>query len=444
MVFKAYHFQILLRLILIVANCFLIVYVWQLHQYWISFYNLLLFLIIQVYLLFRYLTRWQQDVKVFSNSVRHGDYNITYNLIDKTDPHYDLYTMLNSISVYVRDLKSQSEQQNHYFQYLVENAQVGLVAYDHAGTILLVNDEALRLVGAARLKSIHQLKDTAHDLYKQLSQMALRQPKLIRFGDHKQMKLSARLSEVVIDGKSIRLLSLINIKSELEENELQSWQDLISVLTHELMNSVTPINSLGGSMRKYLDRIVDNEEIVTKAKSSLDVITRRSQMLMNFVDRYRKISAVPLPQLRLTDLGRLMSDVLLLLEDELADIKIEYQYRSTLVQVDPSMIEQVFINLIKNAAHALQGRVEKRLTILMTEAYGEVIVEFSDNGKGISDAVMDKIFIPFFTTREEGSGIGLTLSRQIIHRHKGTIEVTSEVGKGATFTLRFSKSQVNY
>jgi two-component system, NtrC family, nitrogen regulation sensor histidine kinase NtrY len=436
MVFKRYHFQILFRLLLIVANCLAVVYVWQLRQYWISFYNLIGLLILQVYLLFRYLTRWQQDVRIFANSVRHGDYNIRYHLVNKDDAHFELYQMLNSISDYVRSLQSEFVQQNQYFEYLVKNAQVGLIAYDEDGKILLSNQEALSLLGKNQLKNINQFKESNPGLHEQLISLALNHPKLIRGGSDETVKLSARLSKIIIDEKQIFLLSLMNINPELAENELQSWQDLISVLTHEIMNSVTPIHSLSGSMNKYLDRIEGNDEIVSKAKHNLDVMARRSQSLMHFVDRYRTISTVPLPRLEPVDLGKLISDVLSLMQTELAEVKIEFSPQSIILKLDPSLIEQVFINLIKNALGAMAGLQSKTLTIGMKADEKFVNISVGDNGKGIPVNVVDKVFIPFFTTRENGSGIGLTLSRQIMHRHGGTIDVKSFEGQGATFVLK--------
>jgi nitrogen fixation/metabolism regulation signal transduction histidine kinase len=440
MVFKQYHFQILFRLALIVANCLGVIYIWQLKDYWISFYNLGALLVLQVYLLFRYLTRWQQDVRVFANSVRHGDYNIGYHLVDKDDAHYELYQMLNSIAAYVRSLQSQFVQQNHYFEYIVKNAQVGLMAYDDKGKILLSNDEVMALLGGRPLKNINQLAELNRNLHEQLTNLSLNQPKLVRGGPDKTLKLSARLSKIVIDQKSIYLLSLTNINPELTENELQSWQDLISVLTHEIMNSVTPIHSLTGSMHKYLDRIEGNEEIVLKAKHSLDVMTRRSQSLMNFVDRYRTISTVPLPRLESVDIGKLISDVLSLMENELKQIMVDFEYQPIVSKVDPSLFEQVLINLLKNAMAAVAEAPMKRIRIQITSEEKFVVISVTDNGKGIPANVIDKVFIPFFTTRENGSGIGLTLSRQIMHRHGGIIEVKSTKGEGAAFILQIPKS----
>jgi two-component system, NtrC family, nitrogen regulation sensor histidine kinase NtrY len=235
---------------------------------------------------------------------------------------------------------------------------------------------------------------------------------------------------------SVYLLSILNIRQELDENELRSWQELISVLTHEIMNSITPIHSLNGSMAKYLDKISGNEEIVAKAKSNLEVINRRSESLMTFVDRYRKISTVPLPVFQEIEVAQLLKNVTELLQEDLKDVKLTIKAGYEIISVDVPQIEQVLINILKNAKHAMEEKEFQELVVTVTSRENETRVAISDNGKGIPSDVMDKIFIPFFTTRKEGSGIGLTLSRQIMHRHGGNVEVTSNP-YGTTITLLF-------
>ena len=161
---------------------------------------------------------------------------------------------------------------------------------------------------------------------------------------------------------------------------------------------------------------------------------------MNFVDRYRTISTVPLPRLQTVDLGKLISDVLVLMENELTNVRLDFTYQKTFLQVDPSLFEQVLINLIKNSLSAVAEINHRQLKIEIASKEKFVVVTISDNGKGIPANVIDKVFIPFFTTRENGSGIGLTLSRQIMHRHGGTIEVKSKEGEGTAFTLRLPRS----
>jgi two-component system nitrogen regulation sensor histidine kinase NtrY len=437
MVFKRYQFQIILRLVLIAITCYGIIFIYQQGAYWITLWNLVLFLILQIYSLFRYLSRWQRDLKVFADSVRHGDFSITYHLLDKRDEHYELYTMLNEVARYVREVKSAYVQQNHYFEYVVENAQVGLMAYDASGKLLMINREALILTGQPTLKNIHELKHSDNELYLQLTTLGLNQPRLISSKRETQLKLSARLSQFVTDGKPVFLISLLNIRHELEENELLSWQQLISVLTHEIMNSITPIHSLNGSMAKYLDRIQGNEETVSKARNNLEVINRRSLSLMNFVDRYRKISTVPLPTLQLVDTGELVQSVISLLAENLRGIEVSVSHQHEKLHADYAQLEQVLINLILNAIHAMESKKNKALTLRVFRMAKNTIIAIEDNGKGIPTETIGKIFIPFFTTREGGSGIGLTLSRQIMQRHGGSIEVKSEEGKGATFLLLF-------
>ncbi len=440
MVFKSYPFQILLRLLLIVLNCFGVLYVWQLQAYWLSFFNLLFLVVVQIYLLFRYLMRWQQDVRVFSNSVRHGDYTITYPLVDKHDPHFELYQMLNHINAYVRQIKSEYVQQNHYFQYVVENAQVGLIAYDDRGKIVLANAEALRLIDLPETKNILELKRIEPELFDLVRSETLNQSRLVVSARDRSVKLSVRLSRFVIDQRTINLVSIMNIRPELEENELQSWQELISVLTHEIMNSITPIHSLNGSMLKYMDKISDNEEIVAKAKHSLDVINRRSQSLMSFVDRYRQISTVPLPHKQVIDIGTLIEDVLHLMVAELTGVDIVVSHHHEKIEADGSLIEQVVINLIRNAASAFD-KTEKRLDVKVFRLGQNIIASIRDNGRGIAPEVLDKVFIPFFTTRDGGSGIGLTLSRQIMHRHGGSINIKSVAGSGTEILLQFKATE---
>jgi two-component system nitrogen regulation sensor histidine kinase NtrY len=437
MVFKRYQIQILIRLILIVLTCYGITYVLQLHAYWFTLWNLILFVVLQVYSLFRFLTRWQQDLRVFANSVKHGDYNITYHLLDKSDAHFELYDMLNNVTKYVRQIKSEYVQQNHYFKYVVENAQVGLIAYDEKGMILLCNDEALKLTQQHVLKNIHDLLYSDQHLHAGITSLTLHQPSVITSKKQIGLRLSARLSKFIMDEKPVFLLSLLNIKTELEENELNSWQNLISVLTHEIMNSITPIHSLNGSMSKYLDRIQGNVETVEKAKNSLEVINRRSQSLMNFVDRYRKISTVPLPHIQKIEVAELINDVVTLLENDLKDITLHVHHNNEKLKADPSQIEQVLINILRNATHALEGAQRKEISINTATKENQFFITISDTGKGIQPELLEKIFIPFFTTRPEGSGIGLTLSRLIMQRHGGSIEVVSTVSKGTMFTLVF-------
>src|SRR5690606_31867855 len=255
------------------------------------------------------------------------------------------------------------------------------------------------------------------------NKLPLNQPRLIILKGNEVQKISARLSEIAIGNESIFLLSLMNIKSELDENELQSWQDLINVLTHEIMNSITPINSMTGSMIKYLDRIEGNDESVERARNSLNVISRRSAALMDFVGRYRTISDVPLPRLQVVNASDLVNGVLTLMSEELTGVEVTVISNAEKVTLDAALIEQVLINLLRNSINAMSDQSSRSIKIEVTRNDSNCVISVADNGRGIAPEQLDKIFIPFYTTRKDGSGIGLTLSKQIMHRHGGHIEV---------------------
>ncbi len=437
MAFSGFNAQLVIRLSLIVITSFVVTWMLQLSGYWLLKANLCLLLLLQGYLLFRFIGRWRKDLKIFATAVKQRDFSITFQTDHENEAFAEMYNMLNEVSRFVRQVKSESVQQNQYFQYVVENAQVGLIAYDADGEVLLSNYEARRITGTATLKNLALLGTLNNGLFESINQLPLNQPRLITLKGNEVQKISARLSEIAVGDQRVFLLSLMNIKSELDENELQSWQDLINVLTHEIMNSITPINSMTGSMMKYLDRIEGNAEPVERAKNSLNIINRRSAALMDFVGRYRAISDVPLPRLQEVRPSELVNAVLLLMSEELTGINVTTAFEGGTVLLDSAQIEQVLINLLRNAINAVAGRGDKSIGIEVIQSAGSCTISVTDNGRGIPQEQLDKIFIPFYTTRKDGSGIGLTLSKQIMHRHGGHIEVNSVQGNGATFRLVF-------
>jgi two-component system nitrogen regulation sensor histidine kinase NtrY len=258
-----------------------------------------------------------------------------------------------------------------------------------------------------------------------------------------QLVMSA--TEIRLREQRYTLVSLQNIRSELEEKEMEAWQKLIRVLTHEIMNSVTPISSLASTAAGMLDHdrpLEPTDELTGDLKGALRTIEKRSQGLLHFVDAYRNLTLIPKPRFKIFAIADLFKRLEHLLRPELA--VEEVVFTTTLdpdtleLNADPDLVEQVLINLIKNALHAVQEKSggQIRLSGRMDQS-GGIAIEVVDNGCGISRDVQEKIFIPFFTTRENGSGIGLSLSRQIMRMHGGTITCRSREGEGATFMLRF-------
>ena len=239
------------------------------------------------------------------------------------------------------------------------------------------------------------------------------------------------------------LVSLHNIQSELEEQEMEAWQKLIRVLTHEIMNSITPIASLAGTVNGMLNGAGQVEdETIDDVRQALQTIQRRSEGLLRFVDTYRNLTHLPTPEFQILPVAELFDRVAQLmrpqLEEQGTSLAVEVEPRSLELTADAGQIEQVLINLLRNAAQALDGQQGGRIGLrARMDGRGRPLIEVSDDGPGIVTEALDKIFIPFFTTRQDGSGIGLSLCRQIMRLHRGTIGARSQPGEETVFALRF-------
>jgi signal transduction histidine kinase len=245
-------------------------------------------------------------------------------------------------------------------------------------------------------------------------------------------------------------VSLQNIRGELEETEIEAWRKLIRVLTHEIMNSITPISSLASTVNDLVRRPPSATEGTGSSEpetridviQALETIQKRSEGLLHFVDAYRNLTLIPRPKFRLIRLDELLGRVRRLMDASIREHGIGFEIRvepETLeIAADPELLEQVLINLLVNARQAVEGRPGARIAVTARlDARGRVLIQVTDNGPGIAPENLEQIFVPFFSTKENGSGIGLSLSRQIMRLHDGTISVHSKPGEDTVFTLRF-------
>jgi signal transduction histidine kinase len=269
----------------------------------------------------------------------------------------------------------------------------------------------------------------------------------VKNGDE-TVQLSVYAIELTLRGEELKLISMSNIQSELEEKEMEAWQNLVRVLTHEIMNSVTPISSLAGVVEDELHRkLIASELSMGKEEAedmhlSVQTISKRSEGLIKFVREFRSLTHIPKPKLAEVCVKPLLEELSMLHKKELADnnisISISVEPEKIWVMIDKTLIEQVLINLIKNAIQAFGEKKDK--TIILSSYInekGSAIISVKDTGTGIEPEALEKIFIPFFSTKQTGSGIGLSLSKQIMRQHEGNITVKSVVGEGTEFLLRF-------
>jgi two-component system nitrogen regulation sensor histidine kinase NtrY len=414
--------------------------------------NFVLLLVIQVILLLRYINRINSDLTNFFGAISSDDSSVVYKKAASSRSFEMLYSQFDLVNEKIQRLKIENTQRSFYLQHLVENAGIGIMSFKSTGEIDILNPSARILLNISPSKNIRLLDDLDQGTVSQLRQLLPGRQHLIQFRLNDELTpLSVRVGEFVIQRDTIRLLTFQNIKQELEENELVSWQKLIRTLTHEIMNSVGPISSSIRTIKSFYQEnpaesgdqnILLTAEKITDTLRGLDIIDERAQGMMEFVEKFRSLTIMPALHLVEMKVIDLLQGIKLLFAAEtnkrLIKLSVRVDPESLAVTADKQLIEQVLINLVMNSIQALDDQKNKQIIIAAFMDYaGRVLIQVSDNGSGISEEIRDKIFVPFFTTREKGSGIGLSLSRQIMRMHRGMISFKSTPGKETVFTLVF-------
>jgi two-component system nitrogen regulation sensor histidine kinase NtrY len=351
----------------------------------------------------------------------------------------------------LRSTRRDREEQAVYLRTLVEHIPVALLAVEDGGRLNVLNSAARRLLGSGRFERLEDLGAFGDDFARTLNDLEPGRTVLLRMerrGAVLQLKAAAAL--VLVGGAPRRILSLQNIETELSANELAAWQALIRVLTHEMMNSLTPVSSLAGTahalvndLQAYLAGQPALKALADDAAEALDAVARRSAGLLHFVQSYRRLTKNLVPNIERVPVRRVFSRLHRLLEPDLRERGVALSEtvdpEMLEVSVDAELLDQALINLVRNAADALKGRAGAQVTLsARLDEGGGVALSVIDNGPGIDPAARDKIFVPFFTTKRSGTGVGLSLTRQIVQVHGGSIDVSETPGGGATFTLRLS------
>lgn len=395
--------------------------------------------------LYRYVEGTNRKLIRFLESVRWSDFSIGFAADNKLGYSFrTLNRQFNEVLDAFRLARAEREANLQYLNAVVHHVSVGLLAFDTEGNVELVNNAALKLLGIYRLRQLSELQKTHPDLTEMIRM--LRAQDNVLYHTPTDQQLSVYATVIRLRGKVIKLISLQNIQSELQQKELEAWQNLTRVLRHEIMNSITPITSLIATMRDIVTQdlpvTAENREAVGDISEALRTIENRSVGLLNFVNAYRDFTNIPLPVIKEIPVLQMIQNVARLMQTDTktAGITLNCQTQpdDLTVQADAGQIEMVLINLIRNAIEALVGNANAAITIRGgRDASQHVVIEVTDNGTGIIPEALEKIFIPFFTTKKTGSGIGLSLSRQIMQMHGGMLKVVSEVNQGTTFTLRF-------
>jgi len=394
--------------------------------------------------IFNYTTSINRKLARFFESVRYSDFTVKFRSDNKLGKSFEeVNQQFNGVLEAFRQARAEKEANLHYINTIVQHVNVGLLSYDSSGNIELINNAAFRILNIYRLRNINELAKTAHaPLYDILESIPSGSKALYQTSNEKQISINA--ATVSLRGRVIKLISLQNIQAELQQKELEAWQNLTKVLRHEIMNSVTPIVSLASTMREIIELDLsekeDIQETVSDLKEALFTIENRSKGIMNFVNAYREFTSIPKPKFVETNSKEVISQVLNLVQPQLKEkeVALKTSFKEDFdLMADTEQIAMVLINIIKNAAESVENRLNPQIKISTYELDEQKIIEIADNGSGIEPEALEKIFIPFYTTKKTGSGIGLSLSRQIMQMHGGNLKVSSKVGEGSKFLIIF-------
>ena len=401
--------------------------------------------IIEILYLIYVVRRTNRDLALFMESIKFDDDTLLFRKGE--DKSFDkLYDEFNRIIGELSNARAAKEIENQYFLNTVTHVPIGLISFDDDGNIEIFNSAAEKLLGLSSLRNIKDLNKLNPGLADHIFQIETGKHEVIKVRIGQEMQaLLIRGSKFKLDNTNIKLVSIQDIRPELEEEEIVAWQKLIRVLTHEIINSVSPISLLSSSLIKELEALSQNppKGKATQVRSwmeSLEAIQKRSEGLKRFVENYKSIAKVPETNFASVSIKELIEQVHILLKRDMEKQSIVFSFKvqpaSLKVTADERLLEQVLINLVKNAMQSFSSQDKKSIKIAAFEVNGSACIQVEDNGPGIPESEIDNVFLPFYTTKPEGSGIGLNLSKQIMRAHKGKLTLESREGE-TVFSLIF-------
>jgi len=399
--------------------------------------------------LYYFVERTNRKLTRFLESVRYSDFVSGFAADDQLGKSFkDLNKAFNEVLEAFRTARSEKEEHWQYLNTVVQQIGTGLLSFDEEGNIELINTIARKYIRAPQIHNINELKITDPELHKHFINIKPGTNRLYQVDAKTQLAIHA--TELILRKKDYKLITLQNIQPELQQKEIEAWQNLTRVLRHEIMNSITPIASLTSTLKDILvEDLTQNNgsfelgtEAVDDLQDGLNTIEGRSQGLIRFIDAYRDYTSIPEPKLKLISLAELVDHIANLLKIEIRKSNVDFEWmvepEDIKINVDEEQMEQVLINMLKNAIEAVEDCKEPKVSIKSGfDVNGNVQIQIRDNGQGIVPEALERIFIPFYTTKKTGSGIGLALSRQIMQLHNGSLTVDSEPDEYTEFTLKF-------
>ena len=447
---RNFYYRVILRVLIIVltalAFAFAIVKLW----YFTIVFSIV-FLVLQVYYLIRFINSTNRKISYFFDAIRNEDFTLRFPEKVSIKSFKELNHSLNRVNSVIQEIHLEMQVREKYYQEILKQASIGIMTINDKGHILFANPTLEKMLNHSPLNHIKQIEQIDENLYETFKTLKPFERKLFQLtNEREQIQLALKSTPLTLNEQSLMLVVVQDINAELDEKETESWVRLIRVLTHEIMNTITPITSITDSIIKYYSKdgeIISSMDLddskIKNTLKGLDVIKEQGGNLMEVVQSYRSLLSVPEPNRTIVKgkgfLGKV--DVLMSarLEEEQTNFRVSCSPENLEFFIDEKQLTQVLINLCKNALHSVReieyGKVLMRAGI---EKDGRKYIEVRDNGPGIPPDLIEEIFVPFFTTKNEGTGIGLSLSRQVMQLHGGSLKVRSVPYEETVFRLNFA------
>ena len=447
---ERFSFLVLIRVFLIVASCLIFAFLFARSDYLFSQIILLALIPLQTFELIRYSRKVSRELSRFLLAIKYGDVTVNFNMDKLGRDFKSLSFAFRDLIRSIQEVKIEKEAQLQLLKLIIDKISFGIIAYKEDGEILLMNQSSAELLEIPKVIHWQYIREHAGEFALQIEEMASAGRKLIE-SDNQEKQLSVVVHFLSIREERCRLITFHDIRDEIEQKEIEAWYKLIRILTHEIMNSLTPLGSLTDTIlmlleengqQKPLEKI--NEQQIADIRSSVMTIRKRSMGILNFVEDYRKLTNIPHPQFDNVMVRDLFDGVTrflnVMLEENHIHVVFEISPEDLRISMDQNLMEQVLINLVTNAVYASNRSSQKMIELKAWSDDKRPRIAVTDYGRGIDPDKMNKIFIPFYSTREGGSGIGLSFSKHVVHLHHGRIKVESKSGEKTTFILELPRS----
>lgn len=448
MFYKRFTFRLIIKLLVINLLAYLLFYLIKNTQLWFTIIGVGLIFLGSIISLYYYINQIRSDIKRFILAVKTRDHTLNFKNKATKGSFPELYESFGDILQVHKQIRLEQEAIFQLIKTILEQVPVGVIVINRSQSeneeIAFFNQAASSLLSVPAYKYWHRLKQHLSSFANEVEHISSGGKRFLELKiQEKLIQLSTEVIPLNLYGKNYTIISFQNIKDEIEQKETEAWNRLIGVISHEILNSITPISSLSDTINSM---VTDKENLdleeMEDLKTALQTIKRRSSGLLDFVKDYRLIAELPTPNLESHTIGEILKHIKVLMQPfaKVKNVVLDVEQTSSKITVylDLKLIEQVLINLITNSIYAVEGSENPHISVSYRLEHTKLYIDVTDNGKGIESTDIEKIFVPFYTTRKNGSGIGLTISRNIMKMHKGSIEVISTPNEQTTFSLLFN------